>query len=231
MNLKKLVAFLELLSLLLMSAATVTAAAQTAPNTAGQAAGSGGLPNARAQERPSFNPNSTTHYTTGIMPSTTIKAAEYGALCNGTNDDTAAIQAAVNGLSVVSGGVGLAGPLPMGSGTVELPQGRCEISAPIILMNYGSLIGSANGTWMTPKEPWKSSNTDMVEVAEAYDQSSFNHQSVSLINRFVKTSTSGTTTTRMPSPPSKCSTQRATPVSFPTRMARAAIPRAISFPE
>lgn len=183
---KKLVAFLKFLSLLLASAATVAAAAQTAANAAGQPAGSGGLPNARAQERPSFNPNATAHYTTGIMPSTTIKAAEYGALCNGTNDDTAAIQAAVNGLSVVLGGVGLAGPLAMGAGTVELPQGRCEISSPIILMNYGSLIGSANGTWMTPKEPWKSSNTDMIEVVEAYDQSSFNHQSVSLINRFVK---------------------------------------------
>jgi hypothetical protein len=184
-NLKKPIAFLELLLLLLASAGTV-AAAQTAANTAGQATDSGSLGNARVQERRSFNPNSTTHYTTGIMPSTAIKAAEYGALCNGINDDTAAIQAAVNGLSVVSGGVGLAGPPAMGSGTVELPQGRCEISSPIILMNYGSLIGSANGTWITPKEPWQSSNTDMVEVVEAYDQSSFNHQSVSLINRFVK---------------------------------------------
>jgi hypothetical protein len=161
-NLKKLIAFFELLLLLLASAGTV-AAAQTAANTAGQATNSGSLGTARVQERRSFNPNSTTHYTTGMMPSTAIKAAEYGALRNGINDDTAAIQAAVNGLSVVSGGVGLAGPPAMGSGTVELPQGRCEISSPIILMNYGSLIGSANGTWITPKEPWQSSNTDMVE--------------------------------------------------------------------
>jgi hypothetical protein len=136
-------------------------------------------------QRP-FNPNSTPTYTTGSMPGTTIKASEYGAVCNGINDDTSAIQASVSALAVVSGGVGLAGAQAMGPGTVELPQGRCEISAPIVLTNYGSLIGSANGTWMSPKEPWKSPDTDMVEIEESYTQSSFNHQSISLINRVVK---------------------------------------------
>jgi hypothetical protein len=143
--------------------------------------------NVRIQDQRPFNPNNTPRYSGGVMPSTTIKAAEYGALCNGLNDDTAAIQAAVSAADVVSGGVGLAGGPAMGGGTVELPQGRCIISSPIVLMNYGSLQGSANGTWMSPMEPWRGgADTDMVEIEESYEQSSFNKQSVSLINRFVK---------------------------------------------
>jgi hypothetical protein len=212
--LKKLIGLLELLFLLSASAGTVAgvlrspsglpvnnhpsliagnlfitqppALDQANTNAGGQQSDSGNPGNVRIPDRRLFNPNSTPTYTTGVMPGTTIKASEYGALCNGTHDDTAAIQAAVDGLSVVSGGVGLAGAQAMGPGTVELPQGRCEISSPIVLMNYGSLMGSANGTWMSPKEPWHSSNTDMVEIVESYTQSSFNNQSISLINRFVK---------------------------------------------
>jgi hypothetical protein len=55
-------------------------------------------------------------------PVASVKASDYRALCNGTNDDTAAIQAAVDTISVVAGGVESNPPYPRSAATVELPK-------------------------------------------------------------------------------------------------------------
>jgi hypothetical protein len=130
------------------------------------------------------NPNNALNYAagpsptaTGPMPRTTIKAADYGAICNGVHDDTANIQAAVNALTTLIGGAG-GGMTYMGPAAVELPQGRCEISSTIVMKDYGSLLGSPNGTWIYPLEPWRGgSNGDLVDITTSYvaNASSGNH--------------------------------------------------------
>ena len=117
-----------------------------------------------------------------------VKASEYGVRCNGTNDDTAAIQAAVNAVTIVAGGVEADPPYPTSTATVELPQGKCVIHSPIILSNYGSIQGSANGTWLVATEPWTATPLDnaMVEIRQSWDRSLFHGQMTSSINRFVR---------------------------------------------
>lgn len=123
----------------------------------------------------------------GHYPSTTVKAAEYGALCNGGNDDTAAIQAAVDAQTVLSGGADLA-PIPIVPATVELPQGLCIIHSPIVISGWGSIEGSANGTWLQAAEPW--SGAAMIELMFPYNNGSAflpgGYSGTATINRFVR---------------------------------------------
>jgi parallel beta-helix repeat protein len=142
----------------------------------------------RVQDLRPFNPNNTATFSSGVVPSTTIKAAEYGALCNGNSDDTSAIQNAVDALAAVGGGVEVVPPLAMAQGSVELPQGRCQVNHPIILYNYGSIQGSGNGTWITPGPAWSATAPDnaIIELVETYDQAKYHSQGVSTINRFVR---------------------------------------------
>jgi hypothetical protein len=116
-------------------------------------------------------------------PGTTVKASEYGVLCNTSHDDTAPIQAAVNAANVVAGGAYVS-PYPMVGGTVELPQGLCRISAPIVMNGFGSLIGSANGTWLQPLEPWPGG--PMVIVRFPYGQLQGGANGEATINRYIK---------------------------------------------
>jgi Pectate lyase superfamily protein len=124
----------------------------------------------------------------GAMPSASVKASDYGVQCNGNNDDTAAIQAAVNSATIVAGGVESNPPYPRSGATVELPQGKCVIHRPIILSNYGSIQGSANGTWLVASEPWTATPIDnaMVEIRQSWDKSLYHGQMTSSINRFVR---------------------------------------------
>ena len=117
-----------------------------------------------------------------------VKASDYGVRCNGTNDDTPGIQAAVNAVTIVAGGVESNPPYPTSTATVELPQGKCVIHSPIILSNYGSLQGSGNGTWLVATEPWTATPLDnaMVEIRQTWDRSLYHDQMTSSINRFVK---------------------------------------------
>ena len=65
-----------------------------------------------------YNPTNAANYSAGVtgpMPRTTIKAADYGAVCNGINDDTAAINAALAALTTLIGGAG--GSTVYGSGS------------------------------------------------------------------------------------------------------------------
>jgi hypothetical protein len=142
--------------------------------------------NVRIIDRRPFNPSNSPTYSNQPMPSTTIKAAEYGALCNGSNDDWPAIQAAANAATTVSGGVEVVPPLAMGNATVELPQGRCNISQPIVLMNYGSIEGSGNGTWLTPAGTWSKGDDALIQIVQSYDRALYKNQRTSGINRFVK---------------------------------------------
>jgi hypothetical protein len=125
---------------------------------------------------------------TKAAPIASVKASEYGALCNGTNDDTKAIQAAVDAITVVAGGVESNPPYPRSAGTVELPQGKCMIHSPIILSNYGSIQGSANGTWLSALEPWTATPVDnaMIEIRQSWNKALYNSQMTSSINRFVR---------------------------------------------
>ena len=124
----------------------------------------------------------------GAMPAASVKASDYGVQCNGTNDDTTAIQTAVNAATIVAGGVESNPPYPRSGGTVELPQGKCVIHRPIILSNYGSIQGSANGTWLVASEPWTATPIDnaMVEIRQSWDKSLYHGQMTSSINRFVR---------------------------------------------
>jgi parallel beta-helix repeat protein len=142
----------------------------------------------RVQDLRPFNPNNTARFSGGVVPSTTIKAAEYGALCNGNNDDTSAIQNAVDALASIGGGVEVVPPLAMAQGAVELPQGKCLVNHPIILYNYGSIQGSGNGTWISPGPAWSATAPDnaIIEIVETYDQAKYHSQSTSTINRFVR---------------------------------------------
>ena len=142
--------------------------------------------NVRIIDRRPFNPSNSPTYSNQTMPSTTIKAADYGALCNGSNDDWPAIQAAANAATTISGGVETVPPLVMGKATIELPQGRCNISQPIVLVNYGSIEGSGNGTWLTPASIWSKGDDALIQIVESYDVALYKNQRTSSINRFVK---------------------------------------------
>jgi hypothetical protein len=134
-------------------------------------------------ERP-FNPSNATTIPGSNVPTTTIKAAEYGALCNGNHDDTVAINAATAALVTLNGG-GLQSS-PAGQATVELPQGTCIIRAPIVLSGYGSLVGSSNGTYLDAADSFtcNSYGCDMVQVTFPYTGITASIQTT--INRVVK---------------------------------------------
>lgn len=72
-----------------------------------------------------------------------VNAAQYGAICNGSNNDTAAIQAALNAQYAYN--------LPLA--TVEavdvvLPQGSCLINSTLNLGVHGSLTGQGDATYL-----------------------------------------------------------------------------------
>ena len=137
-----------------------------------------------------FNPTNSTTYIGGPMPPTTLKATDYGALCNSTGDDGPAINNALAALARVVG-ILQSPPQPMQAATVMLPQGRCVTSVPIVAMNYGSLQGSGNGTWIAPTSTWSQpAGTALVNIAESYTPNGTggppNGQSDTAAGRFVK---------------------------------------------
>lgn len=136
------------------------------------------------------NPSNSTTYAAGNgpMPDTTVKCSEYGCVCNGNGDDLPAIQAAVSAaLRIVA--PFQAGNQPMVQPVVELPQGRCRISSGIVLLDYGSLVGSPNGTWLSPSDNWSApAGTAMVNIAQSYAFSPSNPlaESLTQVNRTVR---------------------------------------------
>jgi hypothetical protein len=101
-------------------------------------------------------------------PTTSVKAADYGVKCSGNVDDAPAINAAVSAaLVIASRPAGSPLTYPKVAAAVELPQGLCIIRSPILLKGFGSLQGSANGTWLQAGEPW-TGDPSMVEVVNDY---------------------------------------------------------------
>jgi hypothetical protein len=106
-------------------------------------------------------------HTVSTLDGGTLKAKAYGAICDGNNDDTGAINSAVSAAVAIAGGAAIIHPPEVGV-TVELPPGLCTIHAPIVINGFGSLVGSANGTWIHATEPWAGSDYTMVEMMAPY---------------------------------------------------------------
>jgi hypothetical protein len=85
-----------------------------------------------------------------------ISAADYGAECDGTTDDTRALNAALN--------------VNAGTYTVSLPQGTCLITSPIVVItsdtNYPSLIGTGPNTSILKGDytQWPAGSQAMIEI-------------------------------------------------------------------
>lgn len=144
--------------------------------------------NVRIQDSRPRNPlDNLTQTFPSIMPETTVKAADYGAACDGTHDDTAAIQDAVNALTNVIGITQLP-PQPLIQPAVELPQGRCVLSGPITLLNYGSIVGAPGGTWLGASGSWTGGTAAMINIAENYNATGTgpNGQQQTAVNRQVR---------------------------------------------
>jgi hypothetical protein len=113
-----------------------------------------------------------------------LKAADYGAICDGKNDDTDAINKAVHAAVAIAGGAAILNP-PSVAVTVELPQGLCSVHAPIVLNGFGSIAGSANGTWIGAAEPWRGSDYTIVEVMTPHTGIPGGNMTASM-NRYVR---------------------------------------------
>jgi len=113
-----------------------------------------------------------------------LQARTYGAVCNGATDDTDAINNAVSAAVAIAGGAAVVNP-PMVPVTVELPAGSCLIHAPILINGFGSLRGSANGTWIQAAEPWKGTDYTMVEMRAPFAGVP-GGSGTATINRYVK---------------------------------------------
>jgi Pectate lyase superfamily protein len=114
----------------------------------------------------------------------TLQAKTYGAVCNGATDDTDAINKAVSAAVVIAGGAAIPNP-PLVPVTVELPAGLCLIHAPIVVNSFGSLMGSANGTWIQAVEPWTGTDYTMVEMRTPFAGVPGGNGTAT-INRYVK---------------------------------------------
>ena len=89
-----------------------------------------------------------------------ILASSTGALCNGTADDTNAIQTALNELTAYSIQVG-----KYVNTTVVLPDGACRITHTLVMGLYGSLIGDNNATTLfADYSAWQGNNYDALDI-------------------------------------------------------------------
>lgn len=133
--------------------------------------------NIRIDDKRPYNPTNANLGPNGPMPQTTIKAADYGTRCDGVHDDAASINEALAAATTLSAGAG-GGTRFMGGAVVELPQGSCVISTTLISRDYGSIIGSPNGTWIFPLEPWLGTSGDLIDITTTYfpSTSNGNHQ-------------------------------------------------------
>jgi hypothetical protein len=113
-----------------------------------------------------------------------LQARTYGAVCNGATDDTDAINKAVSAAVAIAGGAAIANP-PIVPVAVELPAGLCLIHAPIVINGFGSLQGSANGTWIQAVDPWTGTDYTMVEVRAPFGGVPGGNGTAT-INRYVK---------------------------------------------
>lgn len=149
-----------------LTSSSTTGSALIPPGYAGIDVFTHGAPrrNIRMQDRRTFNA-----VTPNGRPETSLKAAAYGARCDGSADDTASIQSALNAAVAIAGGDAIPNP-PIVPVTVELPQGYCKITAPLTVTGYGSIRGSANGTWLVAFVTSWPAGRGMVEFVAPYNQ-------------------------------------------------------------
>lgn len=93
-------------------------------------------------------------------PPVEISAKEYGAVCNGINNDTPAIQNALDAAyaytSYVPGKANVA---------VDLPQGTCVTQAPLSMSPYTSLVGQGGRTILQANYgSWSGATNDVIDV-------------------------------------------------------------------
>jgi hypothetical protein len=90
-----------------------------------------------------------------------VNATDFGAVCNGENNDTAAINAALASQWVYNL------PLTVKKNiTVQLPQGSCLITAPLELGVYASLVGQDSATFLTcDYAAWVGTDYNCLEMA------------------------------------------------------------------
>lgn len=134
--------------------------------TAAGAAGSVGIPaNYAGTDGFSANPSGVQVFDQRPLSNTnaainTVYAAQYGALCNGSTDDTAAIQAAINAAYSYN--------LPVVTHeqmTVVLPQGSCLIEQPLELGQRGSLVGQGDSTYLVCDwQAWRGTDDNCLEM-------------------------------------------------------------------
>ena len=113
------------------------------------------------------NPNSIRVADLRLMSNTSsavrdVYASDFGAKCNGTANDTAGIQAALNAQYAFS--------IPAGSTrvaiSVHLPQGTCMITAPLAVGIYGQLVGEGASTFLVGNYfSWVGTDYTMVEIS------------------------------------------------------------------
>lgn len=89
-----------------------------------------------------------------------INALSAGAVCNGTTDDTSAIQAALSAQTAYNIQVGT-----NVSTTVVLPDGTCRITQTLTMGLYGSLVGNNNATTLyADYSSWHGNNYDALDI-------------------------------------------------------------------
>jgi hypothetical protein len=113
-----------------------------------------------------------------------LQAKAYGAVCDGGHDDTGAINHALSAAVAIAGGAAIPNP-PSVPVTVELPSGLCLIHSPIVISGFGSLLGSANGTWIQAVEPWSGTDYTMVTMMVPFSGLP-GGSGTATINRYVK---------------------------------------------
>lgn len=134
--------------------------------------------------RPRNPLNNPTQTFPSVMPKAAVYGADYGMACDGNKDDTVAFQDALNALTNVIG-IPQGAPQPMVQPAMQLPQGRCIVTAPVYSWNYGSVIGSPGGTTIAVGA-WTGGNAAMLNIAENYGVANYFNQPQSTVNRVVR---------------------------------------------
>ncbi len=93
-------------------------------------------------------------------PARVVNAADYGAICNGSHNDTAAIQAALNTHNAFNLGLGLVNLV------VQIPQGTCQITAPLLMGLHGSIVGQGESSKLWANyAAWVGTDYNLIEVS------------------------------------------------------------------
>ena len=95
-----------------------------------------------------------------LSPPQVVNVKDFGAVCNGLNDDTAAINAALAATFAWNTNL-----LANENLDVELPQGTCQITSPLKMGIHGSLTGQGDASKLWANyAAWKGSDHNAIEI-------------------------------------------------------------------